>query len=108
MNNNNERLLPVTLKAKNWKIGQCVANVSEEYANVIRANHDHIQKLKMKRAGVISAKEIKDSHWKTTIECINLMTAIRTLLWKMGLTEGDMKKAIHEVNAENKKRGYFE
>ena len=40
-------------------------------------------------------------------EAIDLMTAVRTLLWKLGLNDDDFHRAVERVNRKNKERGYF-
>ena len=104
---NMERLTPTVIKAKDWKIGHCVAKVSEEYAEVLTANKLHIRAIKGKATGPMGIKDYKDAYHNLIEECVDLMTATRTLLWKLGLSEGDFRKAVHDVNLKNKARGYF-
>ena len=40
-------------------------------------------------------------------EAIDLMTAVRALLWKLGLNDEDFYKAVERINRKNKERGYL-
>ena len=104
---NMERLTPAIVKARDWKIGQCVAKLSEEYAELLTANKAHIKAIKGKAAGPDGMRDYKEAYHNLIEECVDLMTAARTLLWKLGLSEGDFRKVVHDVNLKNKVRGYF-
>ena len=101
---------PCVLIADNCSIGKCMGKVTEEYAELITANKEKTRLLSKLYSGDDKSKTREDLTVARTDlidEAIDLMTAVRTLLWKLGLNDDDFHRAVERVNRKNKERGYF-
>ena len=101
---------PCVLIADNWSIGKCMGKVTEEYAELITANKEKTRLLSKLYSGDDKSKVKEDltiARMDLVDEAIDLMTAVRTLLWKLGLNDDDFHRAVERVNRKNKERGYF-
>lgn len=97
-------LIPAKERAADWKLGQCVGQITEEYAEFIMANRDRVKTLAVHADNNDTANLAKK---KLVEETVDLMTACRTLLWKLGLDDDDVASAVEKVNAKNRARGYL-
>ena len=101
---------PCVLIADNCSIGKCMGKVTEEYAELITANKEKTRLLSKLYSGDDKSKTREDltvARIDLVDEAIDLMTAVRTLLWKLGLNDEDFYKAVERINRKNKERGYF-
>lgn len=101
---------PCVLIADNCSIGKCMGKVTEEYAELITANKEKTRLLSRLYSGDDKSKVREDltvARMDLIDEAIDLMTAVRTLLWKLGLNDDDFHRAVERVNRKNKERGYF-
>lgn len=98
------KLIPAKERARDWKLGQCVGQVTEEYAEFIMVNRDRVRALAIHADDDDIANLTKR---ELVEETIDLMTACRTLLWKLGLDDDDVASAVEKVNAKNRARGYL-
>ena len=105
-----DELQPVVLLAQDWPIGKCLGKVTEEYSEFILANRNHVRainKLYDNDDRKLANADIDNARHAMILEAIDTMTAIRTLLWKMGVDDDKFKKYVTEVNVKNSDRGYF-
>ena len=101
---------PCVLIADSWSIGKCMGKVTEEYAELITANKEKTRLLSKLYSGDDKSKVREDltiARMDLVDEAIDLMTAVRTLLWKLGLNDDDFHRAVERINRKNKERGYF-
>ena len=101
---------PCVLIADSWSIGKCMGKVTEEYAELITANKTKTRLLNRLYSGDDKSKVREDltvARMDLIDEAIDLMTAVRTLLWKLGLNDDDFHRAVERINRKNKERGYF-
>ena len=101
---------PCVLIADNCSIGKCMGKVTEEYAELITANKAKTRLLNRLYSGDDKSKVREDltiARIDLVDEAIDLMTAVRTLLWKLGLNDEDFYKAVERINCKNKERGYL-
>lgn len=113
-----QRLIPAKVKAENWSLGQCMAKVSEEYAELIMANRDLARAIDEKKmAERIKGRKLSETSpeavavHKASIrrdeEAVDLMLSIRTLLWKAGHSEQSFRDIVKAVNTKNLNRNYI-
>ena len=101
---------PCVLIADSWSIGKCMGKVTEEYAELITANKEKTRLLSKLYSGDDKSKVREDltiARMDLVDEAIDLMTSVRTLLWKLGLNDDDFHRAVERINRKNKERGYF-
>ena len=101
---------PCVRIADSWSIGKCMGKVTEEYAELITANKTKTRLLNRLYSGDDKSKVREDltvARMDLIDEAIDLMTAVRTLLWKLGLNDDDFHRAVERINRKNKERGYF-
>lgn len=101
---------PCVLIADSWSVGKCMGKVTEEYAELITANKEKTRLLSRLYASDDKSKIKEDltvARMDLIDEAIDLMTSVRTLLWKLGLNDEDFHKAVERINRKNKERGYF-
>ena len=105
-----DEIKPCVLIADSWSIGKCMGKVTEEYAELITANKKKTRLLSKLYSGDDKSKVREDltvARMALIDEAIDLMTAVRTLLWKLGLNDDDFHRAVERINRKNKERGYF-
>ena len=105
-----DEIKPCVLIADSWSIGKCMGKVTEEYAELITANKEKTRLLSKLYSGDNKSKVREDltvARMDLIDEAIDLMTAVRTLLWKLGLNDDDFHRAVERINRKNKERGYF-
>ena len=105
-----DEIKPCVLIADSCSIGKCMGKVTEEYAEIITANKEKTRLLSKLYSGDDKSKVREDlaiARIDLVDEAIDLMTAVRTLLWKLGLNDEDFYKAVERINRKNKERGYF-
>ena len=105
-----EEIRACVLIADNWSIGKCMGKVTEEYAELITANKEKTRLLSKLQSGDDKSKVREDltiARMELGDEANDLMTAVRTLLWKLGLNDDDFHRAVERINRKNKERGYF-
>ena len=101
---------PCVRIADSCSIGKCMGKVTEEYAELITANKTKTRLLNRLYSGDDKSKVREDltvARMDLIDEAIDLMTAVRTLLWKLGLNDDDFHRAVERINRKNKERGYF-
>lgn len=94
-------LEPITSMARDWRVGQCVGKVTEAYAAMIYANKRRCELLNESdgRNGEPDRITSATEHLVDTL--VDIMYTSRTMLWKLGLNDYEVSKAVNKGRARN-------